>query len=305
MEQLLQKLTQKHNLGVIVSTSLMPNENDIVYKMITTQNEYIIKIFTEQIDIKKLNDKIIVSEMLNQMGIKCILPMKISEIYIGNEDNASYVIYPNYNLQIIPNESLTTTKLAIIAQTLARIHQVNIKTALNPYYQKIKINLNKNINDESLKQIIKQYSPIIKEAITNCNKSIKYAKKRLCINHNDIKYKNLFWNQDELYITNFDYCSYANPYASLIEAAFNMCNYNYHLNLDFYNHFIKSYLVLNPLNMDSDKLLYASLNGKLQLFKKLLEQEETQKRNENIKQIINELTIFYNNKLNLTIPFKN
>lgn len=197
---------------------------------------------------------------------------------------------------------MTKEKIIKLAKTLATVHGENIKSDLPCQYKTIDINLDcflekiKNI-DNNLYTIILNNNYILKDIINECNQNIQYINNNLCISHNDYKLGNILWDNNNMYLIDFDACCMSNPAVSLAEASYALSIQNNILNKDFYKIFLESYLKVYKIT-DYENALKVALNGKLQWLEYLINKcnKEDKQTILDIKSMIKELIMYKENQ---------
>lgn len=305
------------NLGRVKEIIKVNSSQNKVFEVITDSGKFILKQYSKDAikGKKDLNKRIIqieISEQFNKKGINVILPLKFGKNYFVKYIDDYYLIYDYYEYRIIDEDELTLKEIEILGKTLAKMHKLNINEDLEWQYKKINIdyemclNSFEKINDklyDCLKKNIEQLILLTKD----CN-DFDDLLDNFCISHNDYKLKNILWDDEDMYLVDFDACALANPYVALAEAAYSLSRQNGIINLDFYELFLKSYLDIYQCDTDFKKALKMAMNGKLQwleyMINKLLNNDLTMINDiiSLIKEVIlyiNNINNFYNIYLNL------
>ena len=223
-----------------------------------------------------------------------------NDSYLIKYNKHYYLLYDYYPYETIDPEDLNTKHIKKLANTLAIIHKTNIKSNLNCQYREIKIDLPqylikfKKINEE-LYMILKEQYQRLEQLISNCNDNITKVKENLCVSHNDYKLKNILWDNEYMYLLDFDASAMSNPTVSFAEAAFALSLQDQKLNQDFYKEFIKSYLKkYGDIKENFETALYVCMNGKLQWLEYLMSKCSKLNKTsiEDTKSMIKELSLF-------------
>jgi len=301
-------IMNKYNLGNITKIELLNSSQNKVYKVFTTNNIYVIKEYSKDAiknnyQLRKRKEQIRISKILNENGIKTILPLTINNKYFIFFKGKYYIIY-NYIAKNTLNEiELTTKHIKILAKTQSKIHKLNIESNLSKTYKKININFNKYLKiakkkDDKLFELLNNNKTKLLKLIENCNKYINNVSDNLCISHNDYKLLNVMWNNGEVILLDFDATGLANPTCCLCESAFTFSKKDNTINYDLYYEYLKNYFLdYGCIKEDFKECLYVCLNGKLQWLQYMLSKNNKKKDNY-IKEtidMINELTLYYNN----------
>lgn len=305
------------NLGRVKEIIKVNSSQNKVFEVITDSGKFILKQYSKDAikGKKDLNKRIIqieISEQFNKKGINVILPLRFGNNYFVKYIDNYYLIYDYYEYRIIDEDELTLKEIEILGKTLAKIHNLNIKEDLEWQYKKINIdyemclNSFEKINDklyDCLKNNIEQLILLTKD----CN-DFDDLLDNFCISHNDYKLKNILWDDEDMYLIDFDACALANPYVALAEAAYSLSRQKGVINWDFYEEFLKKYLDIYRCDTDFKKALKVAMNGKLQwleyMINKLLNNDLTMINDiiSLIKEVIlyiNNINNFYNIYLNL------
>lgn len=305
------------NLGRLKEIVKVNSSQNKVFEVITDSGKFILKQYSKDAikgkkDLNKRIKQIEISEQFNKKGINVILPLRFGNNYFVKYIDNYYLIYDYYEYRIIDEDELTLKEIEILGKTLAKIHNLNIKEDLEWQYKKINIdyemclNSFEKINDklyDCLKNNIEQLILLTKD----CN-DFDDLLDNFCISHNDYKLKNILWDDEDMYLIDFDACALTNPYVALAEAAYSLSRQNGVINWDFYEIFLKSYLDIYQCDTDFRKALKVAMNGKLQwleyMINKLLNNDLTMINDiiSLIKEVIlykNNINNFYNIYLNL------
>jgi thiamine kinase-like enzyme len=157
-----------------------------VFKVETTKNTYIIKKYNYKVKFKlaeKLYDK------YNQANIHCVSPLNKTAI---KHNGKIFNIY-NFIEGTCPNDNLIDYLKSFILVDRKTNLKNRITKKCDIYYKSLKKNCHKTILDET-SFVIKTYEEIKNNPIF----------KECFINHGDISKTNLIYNQNGLYVIDFD-----------------------------------------------------------------------------------------------------
>ena len=299
MENYITEIFKKIKLEEIKNIEKLDSSQNNVYKITTKNNSYILKKYSNfaiknKKELNKRKLQIEISKELNELGIKTILPIKFNNDYFIYYKNNYYLIYEFYNYKVIKSKELTLKHIKILANTQAKIHKLNLKKAIPCHYKKININLDKTKKqykkDLSIQKILYDNLIDLKGLIKNCNKNLKKVNNNLCISHNDYKLKNILWDDDNIYLIDFDACGLSNPTVSLVESAFSLSKINNEINLDFYKEYLKEYKkIYGTIKDNYEEAITVAMNGKLQWLEYLL---NIKKDTNKIYSMLEELILF-------------
>ena len=295
------------NLGDILSIKRVDSSQNIVYEVSTNEDTYVLKEYSSDAikdlkDLSKRNKQIVVSTCLNDSGVSTILPIKFRGNYFLHYQNKYYLIYKYFDYKVLKSEELTIEHIKILAGTLAKIHLQNIKVDLDCQYRAINISYEdylekfKNI-DSKLYETLNTNISKLRELTDNCNSNIERVSKSLCVSHNDYKLKNILWNDNKMYLIDFDASALSNPIVSLAESAFSLSRQNKKINLDFYREYLKSYFSIYNDGTDYRDALSVAMNGKLQWLEYLFNRcsiDDLEAVNDSIS-MIDEFMLFIDN----------
>lgn len=311
-KKLISQLIEYLNLGEITNIKRFKSNQNKVYKVEIGIKTYVVKQYSKDAirniyDLNKRKLQISVSEKLLENNINTIVPLKYKNRYFIKFKGDYYLLFYYYNYETLKPKDISEKEITKLAQTLANIHKLNLRVNLPCQYKKIKIDLDqylqeyKNI-DKKLYNTLKENYNNLKNLIDECNNSLKYVKQNLCISHNDYKVLNMLWNNDEMYLLDFDAVAMSNPYVSLAEAAFVYSKQNKVINKEIYKMFLMRYFeIIETHDIDYKLILNVAMNGKLQWLSYIMGQCSTgniSKVNDVIKMIEN-LIVYYINKNDL------
>ena len=150
------------------------------------------------------------------------------------------------------------------------------------------------------KEIITKNENKLQELIDCSNSNIDLIKEDLCINPNNYNIENILWENDYMYLINFDKVFMSNPIVSLAQLAYDISTNDNIFNIDYYNEFITTYLKkYGDIELDFGIALISSMNPKLQDLETLLESNNYE---ESIK-VLEDILLFLNNKDNMLNSF--
>lgn len=303
METCIKELFKKLKLEKIEKIENIDSSQNNVYKITTATKIYILKKYSKfaiknKKELNIRNTQINISAEFNRLGIKTILPLKFEKEYFIYYKKNYYLIYNFYDYKVILANELTLQNIKILADTQAEIHKLNLKNNIRCHYKPININLSKYIkkysNFSNIQKILNNNLIELKELIKNCNNNLNIMKENLCVSHNDYKLKNILWNQEEIYLIDFDACGLSNPTVSLIESAFSLSLIDNKINLEYYKEYLKEYIKTYGIIKDNyEEAIMVAMNGKLQWLEYLF---KIKKDPAEIYGMLNELVLFINYK---------
>lgn len=261
------------NLGRLKEIVKVNSSQNRVFEVITDSGKFILKQYSkdainEKKDLNRRIKQIEISERFSKNGINVILPLKFGNNYFVKYIEDYYLIYEYFDYKILEDEELNLNNIKILAENLAKMHKLNINEDLEWQYKKINIdyemclNSFEKINDKLYDCLKNNIEQLI--LLTNDCNDFDDLLDNFCISHNDYKLKNILWDDEDMYLIDFDACALANPYVALVEAAYSLSRQNGVINLDFYEIFLKSYLDIYQCDTDFKKALKVAMNGKLQ-----------------------------------------
>lgn len=298
---------KKLNLGDVLKIKRVDSNQNIVYQIKTQNKNFILKEYSKDAikdnnDLAKRNKQLRISEKFNSNGIKTVLPLKFNGHYFILFENKYYLIYEYMNYNVLEYYEVTLDNIITLATTLAKMHELDIQSDLDCQYKIINIDFDNYLElfkdiDSSLYETLNNNIDKLKELINNCNININKVKEIMCISHNDYKLKNILWNDDEMYLIDFDACAISNPIVSLAESSFALSKQGDNINLEYYIKYLETYFSIYNCNTSYKDALMVSMNGKLQwleyLFSKCSNRDE-KVINDSIG-MINELVLFISN----------
>ena len=254
----------------VIDIELMVSSQNTVYKIVTSNSNYILKKYNElktdeELIIRK--EQLRISKIWNDNGINTILP--ITDIF--KYEDHYYIIYPYIEGNVY--DKLNLNQIKILARLLAKMHKLEINTFLKNHTKLI------DIFDKNIEYFIKENNKSFDESNTN-----------LCVCHNDYKPLNILWINDEPYLIDFDAVGKNNRTFSLVEAAYTFSYIDGKLDLDYFETFIKEYKdEYNDNIKNIESSIYGSWSGKLQWLNYL---EENRKDDIGIYSLTKELFSF-------------
>ena len=303
-QKVLNKILKKLNLGQIKEIT---EDTSSLYKVVTDNKTLIVKHYNKEIinnnDVLNKQREIAVCTILSENGVPTILPLQFDDKYLIKYQKDYFLIYDNYTSKPISYNELTKKSIKKIANTIAIIHKLNIQTNLPCLYKKVFLKLNDyvdKITDNKLKEIITKNENKLQELIDCSNSNIDLIKEDLCINPNNYNIENILWENDYMYLINFDKVFMSNPIVSLAQLAYDISTNDNIFNIDYYNEFITTYLKkYGDIELDFGIALISSMNPKLQDLETLLESNNYE---ESIK-VLEDILLFLNNKDNMLNSF--
>lgn len=277
------KLFEKLSLENINKIEIIPSSQNLVFKIETNSKSYVVKRFSKdaiknQYDLVKKKKQIHFSKMLAKKNIKVILPLTFNKKEFITYQGKYYLIYKFNDFKTLYRNDIKLKHIEKMAETLAKIHKLKLQVDLPCHYKKINIDLEKYIKlykkvDLKVYEILKEKQKELEHLINNCNDNIKYAKRNMCISHNDYKLLNMLWNKDDLYLIDFDAAGIVNPTTAMAEAAFSLSRIGEEINEKYLKTFIKKYNEILRINYDEYIIaLDVAMNGKLKWFRYILDE---------------------------------
>ncbi len=312
------ELFKKLNLGIITNIEPVDSSQNSVVKITTLDNAYLVKQYSKDA-IKNENDlltrtkQIDISKVLNSSGIPTILPIEFNNENFIHYDNKYYLIYNYLEYKTLSSEELNDYYITTLAETLASLHKLNLHYDLPIQYKTINIDydayltkLNKEDKYKELYKLMLDNKKELTNLINTCNNILPKLNKDLCISHNDYKLKNILWNNEQIYLIDFDASSLSNPAVSLAESAFALSRQKGKVNYDFYKLYLTSYLkTYGTLNTNYSDALTCAMNGKLQWYEYLLNNVDEPNRIDDSISMTKELLSFIDSKEKLLSIYNN
>ncbi len=277
------KLFEKLNLENINKIEIIPSSQNLVFKAKTNSKSYVVKRFSKdaiknQYDLVKKKKQIHFSKMLAKKNIKVILPLTFNKKEFVIHQGKYYLIYKFNDFKTLYRKDIKLKHIEKMAETLAKIHKLNLKIDLPCHYKKIDIDLEKYIKlykkaDLKVYEVLKEKQKELESLISNCNDNIKFVKQNMCISHNDYKLLNMLWDKDKLYLIDFDAAGMVNPTTAMVEAAFSLSRVDEEINEKYLKTFIKKYNEILKINYNEYIVaLDVAMNGKLKWFRYILDE---------------------------------
>jgi len=301
-------IVKKYNLGKILEIDLLNGSQNKVYKVVTDKDIYVIKEYSyDSINsyymLKKRKEQIRISNILNNNGIKTLLPLCFNNKYFIYYKKRYYLVYNFSNNKTLSDIKIENKHIRVLARTQSKIHRLNIQSSLRKSYRKINIDIEKGINvaeykDKELYDILVKNKDKLIEIINKCNDNLSKICNNLCVSHNDYKRLNVMWDNNSIVLLDFDATGLSNPSCCLCESAFTFSRDENSINYDLYREYLKSYLEDYGMIKENFKdCLYVCLNGKLQWLKYMMSKNHKNKDNYIFGTIcmIKELVLYYDN----------
>lgn len=312
------ELFKQLNLGIITNIEPVDSSQNSVVKVTTLDNEYLVKQYSKDAikneqDLNTRKKQIDISKVLNSSGIPTILPIEFNNENFIHYNNNYYLIYNYLEYKTLDSKELNNYYIETLSSTLASLHKLKLHYDLPIQYKTINIDYDSYLTKlkqqdkyKELYQLMLTNKKELTNLINNCNKLLPKINKDLCISHNDYKLKNILWNNEQIYLIDFDASSLSNPAVSLAESAFALSRQNGIINYDFYKLYINSYIkTYGPLNTNYSDALTCAMNGKLQWYEYLLSNiDEPNRINDSIS-MTKELLNFIDSKEKLLSIYNN
>ncbi|MBE6147919.1 MAG: hypothetical protein E7167_00190 [Firmicutes bacterium] len=288
-------------IGKVKSFKKEESSQNNVYKVETNQGKYIIKEYSKDAikNYYQLNHRkrqILVSEIFNRYGIKCILPIKEKDKYFVYVFQRYYLVYPYVAKETIEVKNFSKEHIVALAKTQCKMHSLRVVANIPFVYKRINIDFDKVLKkvkkDPEFKSFLEKNLTSLGDLIKNCNENISQVKSNFCISHNDYKPLNILWDGIEPLLLDFDAVGLVNPTCAMCESAFTFSKVRNRIKYVNFKLYLESYLEeYGPIQEDFKSALYVSMNGKLQWLSYIL----GKKRYEESQNMISELVLFYNN----------
>lgn len=304
-KEAIKKIFEVLNLGEINEITPIKSSQNILYKVDTLNNSYVLKEYTKDsikndYDLQIRKRQISVSEKYAENGVPAILPLKFNSKYFICYKKTYYLVYNYHDYDILQSKDIDNKKIKKLANTLAIMHNLNIKSDLPCQYRIVKIDFNKYLKkykkiDSDLYKILYDNYFILEGLTANCNNNLRFVKNNMCISHNDYKLGNILWQKDYMYLIDFDACGMVNPSVALAECAFSLSQKNNKLDKDMYKEFLKAYLKkYGPLPNSYKDALSVAMNGKLQWLEYIMSKcsKNNKQAIEDTKNLIKELVLY-------------
>lgn len=245
-----------------------------MFKVVTEKGSYIIKLLNPNIMKRptamgnyKIADDI--EEILKQNDIPAIYSLEFKNRKMQELNGQYFYVFDWYDGKSLKDGDITLTHCAKIGETLARIHNIDLKNELFEQdemridWQKY-IDLSEKMNSP-VYGYIKDYADLFNDNMTKGNIAIKKMPSVKAICHNDMDSKNVLWQGDEFRLIDLECLGYSNPYSELFELALCWSGYeSCNINFELFNTFFNSYFKNTELNTNVDwEVLYYSNYGRL------------------------------------------
>lgn len=304
----IERICKKINITDIKKITILNSSQNTVYKIDTNNEIYCLKKYNKDSiksikEYKKRIEQLNIAKKYKDNNINVILPEKINNNYYFKYRFNYYLLY-KYQYSSLTSRDITIDNIKVMANTLSRIHKLNIKTSIPCTYRIIKIDFNKYLKrfeylDNELYMLLVDNIDKLEILISNCNSYLDIVKKDLCVNHNDYKLLNMLWDKcNNMYLIDFDASGLSNPIASLAESSFSLSRINEELNYDFYKEFLNSYInEYGNFNTNFKDALFVAVNGKLQWLEYLMSKcnKNNLNRINDTKHMIKEMLLYYDN----------
>lgn len=301
---ILNKIFETLQIGSISNYISLTTGDINEYKVETIDNSYHVieynkKIIPNNHTINLYKIKLGIMEKLSCNGVPIIMPLKFENKFFILYRTKYYLIYKFAEYEKKDFTTLNNKNIKKIANTLAIIHKLNIKSPLPYINKKIDIDLNKilikykKINDELYQTLYDNYF-IIEDLLKKTNENLKYINESLCVNYKDYDLNNILWKKDYMYLKDFNLIEINNPIVALIENAFYYSENEGIINEKKCELFITNYLKkYGPIKIDYRSALYIVPLNLIERLKNIPTKDQVL-IDENIN-IIKRLCIYYKN----------
>lgn len=223
-----------------------------VYKIVTEQGSYYVKIFNKdfiitEYDTEKIKKSLELEETLSKHNV----PIFVAKSYQGEKlkklDNQYFLVYDYTSGKIIETHNVLLEQCRVIGALLSKIHNISYKEqekVILPYMH-IRWRKYLRLAEHKGSEICKILSENIKklEEITeNCNNSLNQLPNVLAICHSNLTCNNVLWTNDGVKVSGNELLRYGNPYIDLIKTALYWSGAQEgKINYNLFNYLIKEY----------------------------------------------------------------
>ena len=306
--KIIEELLIKYDFGKILNAEILKSSQNKVNKVTTEKGIYVVKEYTKDAIgsyyyLKKRKEQTRVSEILKENGIQIIIPLSHKEKKFIYYKNMYYLVYDFLDFKVKENNKITIDNIKQLALTQSKIHKLDIKSNLPCSYRYINIDIKKQLNksnliNKKLYEKLYENQEKLNNIVKNTNKYLKKMRTNLCISHNDYKLLNILWNKEIPILIDCDATGLSNPTCCMCESAFTFSNYKHHINYNFYEEYLKSYLnEYGPISENFIEAIHVSFSGKLQWLRYMFSKNHLKKGNyiDETISMIEELVLYYDN----------
>lgn len=223
-----------------------------VYKIVTEQGKYFIKIFNKDFiidekDIERIKTALTLEETLNEHHISIFTANTYKEEKLQKFEDRYFLVYDYVSGKIIESHNVLLEQCRVIGALLCKIHNVSYKEeekVILPYMH-IRWRKYLRLAEHKGSSISKVLSENIKklEIITeNCNNALNHLPNVRTIVHSNLTCSNVLWTENGVKISGNELLQYGNPYIDLIKTALYWAGAKeYKVNYNLFNYLIKEY----------------------------------------------------------------
>lgn len=223
-----------------------------VYKIVTEQDKYYIKIFNkefikEEKDILKIKTSLGLEETLNEHDVSIFVANTYNGEKLQKCSDRYFLVYDFVDGKIIESHNVLLEQCRVIGSLLSKIHNVEYKELekVTLPYMHIRWRKYLRLAEHKGSEICKILSENIKklEIITeNCNNALNHLPNIETICHSNLTCSNVLWTNYGIKINGNEYLKYDNPYIDLIKTALYWAGAKeYKINYNLFNYLIKEY----------------------------------------------------------------
>lgn len=260
-------ICKRLNLGKIIDVvQVNGGKTNKVYKVITEQGQYAIKIISKS-NIEKnsmLLANIEISEYISNIakanGVNAIAAKRYEGNYIQKIDNQYLLVFDWYDGNMPYNSEISQQDVKNLAHELALLHKIdpvrNVKPRLNEEIDfKKYVSLLLQVNEEWSREIIEKFQ-YLEICYNRSWESYKKLSKQCSYIHGDLNSKNILIDDDRVWLLDWETAKVGNPSLDFFYTSwFGIGDYK----TDNYYTFVREYLSSNNLIDDPSIAAYATL----------------------------------------------
>lgn len=223
-----------------------------VYKIVTEQGKYYIKIFnkefiTKENDLEKIKISLDLEEILNNHNISIFVANNYHGEKLGKINDKYFLVYDFVDGKIIEPHNVLLEQCRVIGALLSKIHNVSYKEKEKEILPYMHIRWRKYLRlaEHKGSEICKILSENIKklEEITeSCNNSLNHLPNVETICHSNLTCSNVLWTGNGVKLNGNELLNYGNPYIDLIKTALYWAGAKEEkINYNLFNYLIKEY----------------------------------------------------------------
>lgn len=225
--------------------------DDETIKVMADGKNYIVKRYDKKNSSAKSN-KLIINQLkllteLSKQGVPVCLPIEFENKYMVYYKGAYYIIYYNEQYQTLSNDEIDKKKIKKVANTLAIINNLKLNGNLPTLYDEIDISFNKALRkskkiSKSLYKIIYENLNYLEDIQERNNQALKYLNNNYVISYCDYNSDAILWQNDYMYLFNYENLYKLNPSVSLAESAYLFSLDKYEIDDAKYLEYLKAYI---------------------------------------------------------------